>query len=117
MSSNIRIQKICLYCNAEFTAKTTVTKYCSDICAKKAYKARKRNEKIAQVKSVDQQNFNLRVNDIKEKEFLSINETCSLLGASRMTIYRQIKAGHLKATKLGRRTIIKRSHIEELFGK
>jgi hypothetical protein len=48
MSSNIRVQKICKHCNKLFEAKTTVTKFCSNACSKKAYKAKKRNEKIAQ---------------------------------------------------------------------
>ena len=46
MSSNIRVQRICQFCGKEFTARTTVTKYCSDVCAKRAYKARKRTEKV-----------------------------------------------------------------------
>ncbi|PJJ76468.1 hypothetical protein BXY57_2088 [Thermoflavifilum aggregans] len=46
MSSNIRLQKTCQYCGNRFTAKTTVTQFCSDTCVKRAYKPRKRNEKI-----------------------------------------------------------------------
>lgn len=115
MSSNMRIQKICEYCKVEFTAKTTVTLYCSDNCAKRAYKARKRQEKIANVKSVERQKFENKLAEIKDKQFLSITEVCELLGASRMTIYRQIKSGNMKAAKLGRRIIIKRSAIDKLF--
>lgn len=117
MSSNIRIKKVCQYCGAEYVAKTTVTKHCSDNCAKRAYKARKRDEKVARVKSVDEQTFEHKLELSGNKEFLSIAETASLLGASRMTIYRQIKAGSLHAAKLGRRTIIRRSDIEKLFDK
>ena len=51
MSSNIRIDKICQHCGEEFVAKTTVTKYCGDVCAKRAYKARKRKEKIQAAKA------------------------------------------------------------------
>ncbi|MDG1433269.1 MAG: hypothetical protein P8Q41_04635, partial [Saprospiraceae bacterium] len=46
MASSIRINKICQHCGNEFIAKTTVTKYCGDNCAKRAYKARKKAEKI-----------------------------------------------------------------------
>ncbi|MFL0131990.1 hypothetical protein [Tenacibaculum maritimum] len=46
MSSNIRIEKKCFFCGTTFIARTTVTKHCSNSCAKKAYKARKRKEKI-----------------------------------------------------------------------
>ena len=48
MSSNIEVLKICQHCEMEFTARTTVTKYCGDACAKRAYKARKRVEKVEQ---------------------------------------------------------------------
>jgi len=48
MSSNIKIQRICQYCKQEFTAKTTVTKYCSLKCNQRAYKKLKRSEKIKQ---------------------------------------------------------------------
>jgi hypothetical protein len=37
MSSNIRIEKKCFFCGATFIARTTVTKHCSNSCAKKAY--------------------------------------------------------------------------------
>lgn len=46
MSSNIRLQKTCQHCGNRFTAKTTVTKFCSDTCAKWAYKQRKWNENV-----------------------------------------------------------------------
>jgi len=115
MSSNIRLPKICQHCGSDFIAKTTVTKYCGDNCAKRAYKIRKREEKINDTTpiAVQKKQFNKQV--LKEKEFLSIAETCNLLGASRMTIYRQIKKGNIKTIKLGRRVIIKRSEIEKLF--
>ena len=50
MSSKIEVQRICQYCEQEFTARTTVTKYCSHKCGQRAYKARKRAETIEAVK-------------------------------------------------------------------
>src|SRR5688572_26805490 len=44
MSSNMRIQKVCEECEQEFIAKTTVTRCCSDGCAKRLYKRRKRSQ-------------------------------------------------------------------------
>lgn len=41
MSSKIEVQRICQYCKKEFTARTTVTKYCSHKCNQRAYKAKK----------------------------------------------------------------------------
>lgn len=115
MSSNIRVPKICQLCGDEFIAKTTVTQYCGDICAKRAYKKRLREAKIQDVVPAAIQKIEFIQDKVKEKDFLSIAEACQLLGASRMTLYRQIKNGNIKATKIGRRTIIKRSSIEKLF--
>lgn len=114
MSSNIRIQRCCQFCGALFTAKTTVTKFCTDTCAKKAYKERIKQEKI------DKSNNETLVEKtfsptLQQKDFLNIKEASLLLGASRWTIYRIIADGKLKAAKIGSRTIIKRIEIEKLF--
>lgn len=113
MSSNIRIEKTCLFCGELFIAKTTVTKHCSDDCAKRAYKKKKRQEKIQEVDS----NIALPLSEdnIHSKAFLSIKETCRLLGASRWTIYRMIARKELKSAKIGTRTIINKDDIDNLF--
>ena len=53
--------------------------------------------------------------ELKAKEFLNLTETCQLLGLSRWTVWRAIKAGELVAVKVGRRTIIKRVDLDRLF--
>jgi excisionase family DNA binding protein len=115
MSSQIEINKICQHCGKEFIAKTTVTKFCGHTCASRNYKKRKKEEKLNEVKSTTEQKTEYNLSQLSEKEFLNIAETCQLLGASRMTIYRQIKSGNIPALKLGRRTIIRKSDIEKLF--
>ncbi|MEM9547327.1 MAG: hypothetical protein AAGA77_15215 [Bacteroidota bacterium] len=45
MLSNIRINRICQFCNEEFIAKTAVTKYCGDPCAKSGFKLPKVEKK------------------------------------------------------------------------
>ena len=115
MSSNIEIPKICLNCGKSFIAKTTVTKFCDQKCAAKNYKKRKREEKVDEVSPLAVQKIEYNQELLKHKDFLSIEETCKLLGASRMTIYRQIKSGNIRAAKIGRRTIIKRTEIDKLF--
>lgn len=112
MSSNIRIEKTCQFCHEQFIAKTTVTKYCGDRCAKRAYKKRKRDEKIKATINEKPETF---TPILKEKEFLSIKETSSLLGVSRWTIHRLIKNGLLPSKKLGRRVIIKKQDIKKLL--
>ena len=115
MSSNIKVQRICQYCNKEFTARTTVTMYCSDDCAKKAYKARKRVEKVAE-SDKETQTIRLKpIEGLKSKEFLTISEACILLSVSRWTIWRAIKNDNLRAAKLGRRTLIRHADLDALF--
>ncbi len=116
MSSNIRISKICLFCGSEFTAKTTVTKYCGHSCASKAYKQRKRDEK----RTITQNNEfyksdNIEVESLNQKDFLSVKETCLLLGVSRMSLHRYIKKGILPSKKIGGRVIISREQINSIF--
>ena|SRR5690606_26930689 len=118
MSSNIRIKKKCQLCNLEFMAKTTVTKFCGDTCAKIAYKARKRAEKIstATKKTTSTVNPKDKVQELQLREFLTIKDAALLLGCSPKTIYRLIKIGTIKATNLGERlTRIKRTEVDQIF--
>lgn len=118
MSSNIQIQRICQNCGKEFIARTTVTKYCGDVCAKKAYKVRMKSFKIEDSNAQTFQLKNLpkeRLFEIGAKEYLNIEESCILLSVSRWTLWRMIKNGRIAATKLGRLTRIKRSDIDVFF--
>ena len=116
MSSNIRLQRICQHCGKDFIAKTTVTKYCGDICAKRAYKARKRNEKIGKAKNEVKQIKIQPIEEIKAKEFLNVREVATLLGCSIRTTYRLIDNGTIKSVNLAKRmTRIKRSELDKLL--
>jgi excisionase family DNA binding protein len=115
MSSNIKIQRICKHCNNEFTARTTVTQYCSDTCSKRAYKARLKVSKIEASNKQTQQIKNQPIEELKAKAFLSIADTCKLIGISRRTVYRMIERGELITGKAGKRTIIRRSDLEQLL--
>jgi excisionase family DNA binding protein len=53
--------------------------------------------------------------EIQAKEFLTINEASELLNVSRWTISRAIAAERLKAVRMGKRVIIRRKDIDELF--
>jgi excisionase family DNA binding protein len=114
MSSNIRVQRICQNCGKEFTAKTTVTKYCGDDCAKRAYKKRKKEEKIAQSNTETAVIKTLPILEIQEKEFLSLEEAATLLGVSRTTLYRMRRDGSLKFGAVGKKKVISRKSIDQL---
>jgi len=116
MSSNIQIQRICKHCGEEFIAKTTVTQYCGDTCAKKAYKVRMRESKIS---ASHQETFMIRtwpLSELRAKEFLTVRDLSLLLSCSIRTAYRLINTGHIKSVNISeRKTLIKRSEIDKLF--
>ena len=116
MSSNIRVQRICQHCGEEFTAKTTVTKYCGDNCAKRAYKVRLKAEKIA---SSDKETTLIKIQPIEElkaKEFLTVKDVSKLLSCSTRTTYRLIEQGAINSINLGERmTRVKRSELDRLL--
>lgn len=132
MSSTIKIPKFCQHCGQAFVAQKTTTRICSHKCASRAYKQRKREEKVGstlkeQIQTVTSANSeklqslqSLPIQtgnfiNLRDKEFLSVQEAAILLGASRWTIQRMIQREDIKAGKLGRRTIIPRSEIDNLF--
>lgn len=47
-------------------------------------------------------------------KFLSIKDTCRVLGLGRTTVYALIKAGRLQAHQIGRRTLIPRTSVDAL---
>lgn len=119
MSSHIEIIRHCLYCGNAFSAKTLVTRYCSHTCNSRHYKQIKREEKLDAFKEEQAQKPKTSVQTfhivLQQKEFLSIEETAALIGASRRTIFRLIASNQIKVSKVGRRSIIKRSEIDQLF--
>ena len=131
MSSTIKLPKFCDHCGKAFIAQKTTTQFCGHPCASRAYKKRKREEKVnAEFKNqqskivsptpvVATETLSNPIagnhTNLREKEFLSILEVATLLGASRWTIQRMIKSNRLPVAKLGSRTIIKRASIDNLF--
>ena len=116
MSSNIKIQRVCQHCGNEFTARTTTTQYCSDVCAKRAYKARKRAGKIEASNQHTQQVKTAPIEQLKAKEFLTVRDVAKLLNCSIRTAYRLIEHGNIKGVNIAqRKTLVKRSEIDKLF--
>jgi excisionase family DNA binding protein len=115
MSSNIKVQRICQHCGNEFTARTTVTKYCGDNCAKRAYKKRKIEEKINVSNQETQEIIVQPIKTIQERDFLSLDEAAMLLGVSRTTLYRMRKEGAIQFAVIGKKKVISRKSIDQLF--
>lgn len=111
MSSNIRLNKICQHCEKQFTAKTTVTKYCGDECAKRAYKKRKRQEKITKSISNPEPSFAAAYNI----DYFTILDIMNYFNISKSSAQRLIKRNNLPKKKIGRWVYIKKSHLEGIF--
>lgn len=118
MSSKIKIQRICQYCEQEFTARTTVTKYCSLKCNQRAYKERNRAEKVKKSNTETLRIKNRPIEQLKAKEFLTVRDVAQLLNCSIRSVYYYIDSGTISAVNLGQRmTRVKRSEIDKLFSK
>ncbi len=116
MSSNIQVQRICKHCGNEFTARTTVTQYCGDNCAKRAYKARLRAGKVQQSNTETLSVIKRPIEELKAKEFLTVPEVAKLLSTSLRTTYRLIKQGNIRGVNLAeRKTLVRRCDIDKLF--
>ncbi len=108
------IQRICLDCVKEFTARTTVKQFCSLQCAGRNHKKRKRQEKIRN-SNVETLAARVKPNlDIESKQFLSILDACALLGISRQSLWRAMKIGRLCSVRIGRRVVLRRQDLDRL---
>lgn len=122
MSSNISIPKICNHCGKSYIAHKTTTRYCSLICNSRDYKLKVKQEKIKKT-LIEQQNIicstqesnTINPNSLLSKNYLSIQDTADLIGVSRWTINRMVKRGELQIHKFGRKKIIQKTQIENLF--
>ena len=112
MSSRIEIQKRCKWCGNLFTAHKTTTEYCSHRCANLAYKDRIRKQRI---ESYNQEiGKSIKLPSTPDKEYLTPTEVSILLGVGRTSIYRYIKIGKIKVIRFNRKTLIRRTDIENM---
>lgn len=118
MSSNIRIEKICIFCKEKFIAKTFSTKYCSHKCNSRDYKRKIKEEKIQNSKEQFQTEMKLKelkvvnLEDIEKKFYLTVKEVCLIMSISESTVRKLIKSGFIKTTRLGKKHFIKKSELE-----
>lgn len=115
MSTNIHILKVCEYCEQEFEARTTVTKYCSQKCRVKAYKKRDKKS-LPKVSSKPFRNQNSTA--YSPFNYITIKEASVLIGCSANTIYDMLKKDRLSSFNIRKRkTKVLRSEIEKIIGK
>lgn len=51
-----------------------------------------------------------------DKSFLTTNEVAKILGISRVAVFKKIKAGEIKAKKIGRNFYIDKKYLPEVLG-
>lgn len=51
-----------------------------------------------------------------DKELYSTNDIAKLLGISRIAVFKQIKAGKIKARRVGRNFIVSKNALPEILG-
>jgi excisionase family DNA binding protein len=129
MSSNMKISKVCQFCDKPFIAKTSKTRYCTHRCNQRAYKARQKAQKILTSEKATEQHIQETQlvftpqpsppsqESLLEKngKYLTVTEAYTYLKISRATLYRLIKNGQLKTKKINNRTFLKKSHLLSLY--
>lgn len=110
VASKDPIPKICMFCQNLFEAQKSTTQYCSQKCAAKAYKVRKRQERNQEAQRENLEKLSAPIKELQEREYISVEQAANILGVSRWTVQRAIKQGKLESTKfLGRRIISQKS--------
>jgi excisionase family DNA binding protein len=104
-------------CGETFTAKTTVTKYCSHKCNSRHYKEKIKALKIKVADSETEKVIpqHIKYPEINTKDILSVKEVCLFIGVSRNTIYRLFDDTSLTPIKVRNRVFIKREEIKKVF--
>src|SRR5450755_801754 len=123
MSSNMSLKKICQHCGNVFTAKTTVTKFCSDDCAKRKYKLRKKKEailtsnnetkKILLTETINKPDKVI----IGEQEIIDIKVLSAVTSIGERTLYRLVKDKEFPKIKIGRSLLFHKRTVIDYINK
>ena len=112
-TSKFRVLRTCEFCGKEFYAQKVSTRYCSKRCNELAYKQRRRQRQITEAEARVLQK---PIEEVGNKEFLSLQDTSVLFGITKRSVYNLIYNGVLQAFRLSSRmTLIRRADIEQIF--
>lgn len=122
MNPNSNRYRVCPNDGVRFMANHRSERFCKPKCADEYHNGKKKEnaEKKMQAEiNAQEQKYEKSVGIdmqlIQSKEFLSIKETCLLLGISRMSLYRYIKNKTITPSKIGGRVLIKKQVINNLI--
>ena len=114
--SKLKIPKVCEQCHKPFEAKTITTRFCSNSCASKNGKERKKQEKELQEKEKILGKYADKIAILQHREFISVSEAVVLFGISKSTIHRLIKRKLIHSVNLGERlTRINKEELKRLI--
>ena len=117
MSSKIEIKRVCEHCGQIFTARTTITRYCSHKCNSRAYKLQQKGAKILESNQATKNTILKAGLDtalspiVSPKETVNIKELATILGVSERTLFRLIRNEEFPKIKLGRRLVFKKDVV------
>ena len=112
-TSKFRVLRTCEFCGKEFYAQKVTTRFCSRRCNELAYKKRRRQRQITEAEARVLQK---PIEEVGNKEFLSLQDTSVLFGITKRSVYNLIYNGVLQAFRLSSRmTLIRRADIERIF--
>ena len=107
--------------------KTTVTKFCSEDCAKKNYKKRQKEEKITAAildtnyqlmgpcQNLPTPNQKAVFKESPQKEWITICDLSGILGVAERSLFRAIKVTGFPKLKVGRRLLFNKQQVLDFF--
>ena len=87
-TSKFRVLRTCEFCGKEFYAQKVSTRYCSKRCNELAYKQRRRQRQITEAEARVLQK---PIEEVGNKEFLSLQDASVLFGITKRSVYNLIK--------------------------
>lgn len=117
VASKIKIKKVCEWCGQEYYALKVTTRFCCKKCNDQAYKAKMRKTFLDDAeREFKDKTIREPLRKLNEKIYLDVVEAATLLGLTRMSLYKLIYSGKLKASKLSSRlTVIIRADIDAML--
>ena len=108
----MKILKTCSVCGKQFVATKISTKYCSRKCERVAFRKRE-----AEKKKIEKENAqgSLIPSELNDKQFLTPKDIANLLGVGLTTVYRYFYSRMLKAVRVRRHTLVRRSDLDKFF--
>ena len=113
MSSTININKICEWCDKEFTAHKCSTRFCSKRCSEHSYKALRRQRYVEENNAATKDK--VKETSVGNGKYLTPCQCANMMGVSRATLYRYLEAGKIPCIQFNGKTLISRASIDKMF--